>query len=384
MNFNIQNTNNFFQPWSKINELHLQVTTACNLHCIYCYDADQYKTHGMRLMSEAMAIQTIDKVFSQTKVSEINIIFHGGEPLLQPIEFFDHICSYAKTKNSKLSLSFGMQSNLTLLTQEKADVLGKHQVSLGTSLDGPPEIHNSYRGKYNSVIRGIKIAKQKNIFSGVITVIHRHNFSQMPFVLGHFLELGIDKAYCNIGSCVGSKAENLSRLTAEEIFIAMIDIFNFMEYHDFNFIEKRILGKVERFIFKRFSRYPNFLSCDTPFCHAGISMIAVDVDGKVFPCGCAGTDGNFKSYQIASIDDPSSFDKTRLLKFHSKSEKYQTKCEACPAKYVCEHGCPAFDLQDAITAESTCQANIKFYHFLNENLPIVRKYEAYLKSMRVS
>lgn len=366
-------------PWRKVNELHLQVTTDCNLKCRYCYDANSRPREGRGLMSEQVARCAITEVLLQSNAPSIMLVFHGGEPLLQPINFYDHLCNYARTQvaTTGRSISFGMQTNMTLLTDEKASVFARYGVSLGTSIDGPQNIHDAFRGAHAEVLRGVSMARRHGILSGAIVVIQEHNCHRMPEVLSHLLELGFASTWCNVGAAVGRGLNAIRPLTTMEILEATCQVFEFMAAHNFALTEQRVLNKVERFLFKRHSRSLNLLSCQTPFCHAGTSMVAVDVDGGVYPCGCAVTDGNMSSFRLASIGDPKSFDRNRLISFHAKSDKYRSLCPDCSARFVCDHGCPAFDAHDPKTADSTCAANKKFHKYLMDNSKTLNRYKAF-------
>jgi uncharacterized protein len=332
-------------------------------------------------MTEEVARAAIDEVLAQSAARSMTVIFHGGEPLLRSIDFFDRLCEYAGCQAEAMgwSISFGMQTNLVLLTDEKASVLSRHRVALGTSIDGPRDIHNAFRGAHDAVVRGIATASRHGILSGAIVVIQAHNCRRMPEVLGHLRELGFTSINCNVGAAVGRGLHALRALTAEEIFEATCQVYEFMASCRFALVEKRVLNRVERFLFRRHSRSLNLLSCETPFCHAGTSMVAVDVDGGVYPCGCAGTDSNMSPFRIATIGGPQSFDRARLVAFHAKPSKYRDQCPVCRSRFVCEHGCPAFDVHDPQTAAATCSANQKFHDYLVASGETLAHYKAYFE-----
>jgi len=376
---------NNIRPWRQINELHLHVTTACNLRCGYCYADTDVKNRG-RVMSDEMARAAIDEVLDQTDASVIQIIFHGGEPLLRSESFYENICAYAeaRARNKGLGLSFGMQTNLTLLTETMADLLSKYRVKIGTSIDGPQNIHNSYRGLYSAVINGVALAKRFGIFCGPIVVVHRHNYDRMKDVLDNFRELGIFSVHCNVGAAVGRGTKTLQRLNAKQIFIAFSEIFEYMLSNDFAIVDTRVLMMVERQIYRRYSQDRALLNCSTPFCHAGITLIAVDVDGSVFPCGCASADDSLMPFRIAQIGSRASYDRDRLLRFHEKPTTYETICADCPARFVCYHGCPAFDATDAETAFSICQSNRLSHDFLSTRSSDIQRYRTFLENQGIN
>ena len=366
-------------PWRQVNELHLHVTAACNLCCRYCY-ADASAGRRAQEMPEEIARTAIDEVLDQTIASVIQIIFHGGEPLLRSDDFYDEICTYALEASGKrgIGITFGMQTNLTLLTEARALLLAKYRVKLGTSLDGPQPIHDMYRGAYWDVVRGIEIARCHEIFCGPIVVVHRYNFDHMPEVLENFRTLGIAQVHCNVGAAVGRGAARLQPLSAHEIFTALCGTFEYMLATNFAVIDTKVLMMVEREIFQRHSRDQALLNCSTPFCHAGITLIAVDVDGSVFPCGCASSNAALMPFKIGQIGKASSFDRDRLHQFHMKPHTYETECTICRAQFVCYHGCPAFDATDQKTASSICESNRMFHDYLQARSSDLQSYRTFL------
>ena len=61
----------------------IKVTNACNLKCRYCYDANYFERKDIPLDDVAHLFELLAKEYSV-----INIIWHGGEPMLMGINFF--------------------------------------------------------------------------------------------------------------------------------------------------------------------------------------------------------------------------------------------------------------------------------------------------------
>ena len=56
----------------------LKPTDACNIRCKHCYNSE--KKYGLKKLSIESTNFIMDKLFREFK--EVNIIWHGGEPLL--------------------------------------------------------------------------------------------------------------------------------------------------------------------------------------------------------------------------------------------------------------------------------------------------------------
>lgn len=351
----------------RVNELHFQVTSACNLACRYCYaGALAGRPSAGELLDIAVFRAGVDAVLAASRAPAISIIFHGGEPLLQPPEFFAAACAHAAARadgNGK-TVTFGLQSNLTLLSDAHVDILREYGVSLGTSLDGPADIHNRMRGGHAATMRGVAKARAAGIFSGPICVIGEHNYHRMPEVMAFMRDNGMSTFLANVGASVGRGA-SLRPLPPEAIFDAFRDIFATAPALGFAVVEKRMAQKIERHLRRRHGSDTQQLTCDTPFCHAGVTMVAVDLAGDVYPCGCAGSGAAFAPFRLGRVADVAEpFAREPLQRFHAKTAKYAVDCHCCRARFLCEHGCPAFDRQDPAFSAHVCTANVLLHDHL--------------------
>jgi uncharacterized protein len=118
------------------------------------------------------------------------VTFHGGEPTLVGVARFDRWCRRIYEGLSDIvRVKLCLQTNAILLDDEWAEVLCRHRVEVGVSVDGTPEIHDRSRvdhrgrGSYDRVLRGIEVLKTAGIPLEILSVIpfgadgveiHRH------------------------------------------------------------------------------------------------------------------------------------------------------------------------------------------------------------------
>lgn len=76
------------------NELILKVSSCCNLNCKYCYVFNQgdnsYKNEPA-IISNSLIGPIVERIKEHCEIHSVNtflVIFHGGEPLLVPKDFF--------------------------------------------------------------------------------------------------------------------------------------------------------------------------------------------------------------------------------------------------------------------------------------------------------
>lgn len=361
--------------YKNINEVHIEITNMCNLSCTYCYAETIFpsKHKPINLFTNDLYRSTITKLLSETKSDFLDIVFHGGEPLLHKAEWFDEACTFATQIASKLNkkVFFSMQSNLTILRDAHLIVFKKHKLSIGVSLDGDKKTHDAMRGKFNITINNIKKLRKADLFGGVIIVVSHHNYNKIPDFFKLIEELELNTFHLNIASSVG-RGDPMEHLGTEKTFRAWKDCIDYMLKYEGQIIDTRLIKKINQFLNPPETTDDIFhqLRCDNIFCHAGVTMVAVQHDGNVFPCGCAGSSGNMKNFKLDNMIEPTKKDSIAYFKtlenFHTKNDKYYNECVSCPARFVCEHGCPAFDHTDPITPENTCRATKELYKYLTK------------------
>ena len=142
-------------------------------------------------MDDITLKNSIEKIVQFTgEEKETHFIWHGGEPLLMGVNFFENVLSIQKNLGQKYKISNGIQTNGTLLNSNLLDFIEKNNdFYLGLSLDGPRELHNQTRfykdgaGSFDDVMKGINLIKKRGgVGGGVIAVITQIN-------IDHFLDL---------------------------------------------------------------------------------------------------------------------------------------------------------------------------------------------------
>ena len=89
-------------------------------------------------------------------------------------------------------------------------------------------------------------------------------------------------------------------------------------------------------------------------------------------------------FKIADITRPDSYNRERLLLFHKKPGRYESDCVVCNARYVCYHGCPAFDAIDWESESEICEANLVFHSYLRSQENDMYFFKQYLTQMGVT
>ena len=169
--------------------VHLEIDTECNQICRHCYNFWRARQPRLRIrLSEPLSIRMADQL---QKYNVFHVILTGGEPFMNAKIMF-----LLMDELTKRSITFSLNSNVTLLTPELAAIArqkGLYSV-LTSFLSYDPAMHNflsSTKGSFDRTIRGIKIAQDAGLNVAANMVVSRYNLSHVQRT-GMFLgELGI-------------------------------------------------------------------------------------------------------------------------------------------------------------------------------------------------
>lgn len=148
---------------------------ACNIGCVYCAEARKKSLNLSKLRK--VTLEDVNKLIYLTRdVENLTVLFHGGEPLLLGIDYYEKIITLWRT--ARKDVYFGFQTNGTLINSAWLDFFDRHRdvVGISISLDGDP-IANSYRQNkdgsesYPDVIKALNLLEKNNLSTGLISTL---------------------------------------------------------------------------------------------------------------------------------------------------------------------------------------------------------------------
>ena len=163
------------------NTLIVKFASPCNLNCTYCYEYntgdDSWKKKPKYFSAEnaKMLNKRLREYLKDSELQKINIVAHGGEPLLLGPEKLDEIFTIIKDGIDD-KINFGMQTNAVLANTNIVGVLKKHRVKCGVSIDGN-SLHNKFRvfhnGKstYEDTLKGYNLLSENDLVAGILCVV---------------------------------------------------------------------------------------------------------------------------------------------------------------------------------------------------------------------
>ena len=118
-------------------------------------------------MSFETAARVIASVLRHPSVTTVLCTWHGGEPTLLPLDFYRRVLNaQARLRREGQKLRNGIQTNGTLLNNERCQFLADNDFYVGVSVDGPQSLQDmqrpfiSGRGSSETVYRGLRLVSE--------------------------------------------------------------------------------------------------------------------------------------------------------------------------------------------------------------------------------
>ncbi len=165
------------------------IGAACNLRCEYCYYLGKEKTLSSPssggegpLMSDEVLERYIQQVVAiHGRQAEIEFAWHGGEPTLCGIPFFERAMDLQQKYGANRRILNTLQTNGTLLTDNWCRFFRDHNFRIGLSIDGPEPLHNIYRkdahgeGTFWKTMHGMELLQKHGVEFNTLTTVNAAN-----------------------------------------------------------------------------------------------------------------------------------------------------------------------------------------------------------------
>jgi len=259
--------------------VELTLTKGCNHKCLHCYNPWRKTTKNT---GNKLTIEQIDKIVDELVKNNVwHVTISGGEPLTMPNEMF-HLIRQLDNNG----ITYSINSNLTLMTEEIADIL-KNKVKLKTLiLTSLPSINEKkcdeitqVDGSYRRILKGISISKQHGFKIGVNIVITKKNIDDLDNLIDFLKKFSID--YLSISTVIPPSYDILNKdyyLTNKDI-IKVADCL--LKVHEKLGIDVDSVTPLPLCILGDADKYQNVISTS---CSAGINRCDIDCNGDIFAC----------------------------------------------------------------------------------------------------
>lgn len=171
---------NISQPFSRpFYVMAKPAGSLCNLSCRYCYYLEKKKyydeTGVFRMSDELLEDFTRQYIEAQT-MSEVLFTWHGGEPLLRPLSFYEKALALQRRYAGGRHTDNCIQTNGTLITDEWCRFFRDNGFLVGVSIDGPRRFHDAMRpDSFDRVLRGIELLNKHGVEWNAMAVVNSMN-----------------------------------------------------------------------------------------------------------------------------------------------------------------------------------------------------------------
>jgi len=310
-----------------IKMLILSLTGQCNFACKYCYAHE----HPAEIMDVATAIAAVELAAADGQAFVLQ--FSGGEPLLNfPVmqEVICYVCEQG------LPAIMQLQTNASLMTQERAAVLKAGQVGIGISLDGRPDINDRQRllpdgqGTCRQILNGAGLLATQGIATGITAVVTNENVTklsgivEMAYYLGNVRRIGFDLLRAQ------GRGGEMAAPSSEDVWQGMKEAFQTAEQLAKQTRKSMLFSQIERVDTLAKSQMQGFAHC-----HAmNGEAVFVDAQGNLYACASLAGNPDFYLGHVTT-----GLDKAKQKKVATLIQEGMSFCRKCPSFSLCGGAC---------------------------------------------
>ena len=343
--------------------------STCNIDCTYCFflSKEALYPNDKHRMSEATLDAYIRQLLDSHRTPEVTVAWQGGEPTLMKLEFFEHAVDLVeKYRRPGQVVQQTFQTNGLLLDDEWCAFFKEHNFLVGLSVDGPRELHDTYRrdrrgkGTFDLVMQGWRHLRDHGVEFNILCTVNAANQTYGRAVYRFFRdELGakwvqfipiIERAteqtidianqgwsdqpgrgkrllYTQTGNLVTERS-----VGGEQYGRFLIDIFEEWVRRDVGRVYVQLFDVTLEAYFGR-----NLLCIHAATCGYGP---ALEHNGDLYTCDHFVEPG----HKLGNIHETPMLElvaSAQMRKFgDDKRDKLTKQCQQCDVRFLCNGGCP--------------------------------------------
>ncbi len=268
--------------------------------------------------------------------------WHGGEPLLAGMEFFEYAVELQRRMMPEIQVSNSIQTNGMLLTREWVRLFKSLDYHMSLSLDGPEYVHDAYRvwptgkGTYRELAQRIGVLRDERYPIRILAVVSPRSLDVGgKSVYELFRSLGcvwMDFLYPIRNVMDSTFSEDVSAKDLGEFLVEVFDAW---------FAE----GNPDVYVRSLHDWCVQLMGGHAEMCHSRVDcsyVVTVNTDGSVHICDdlipyADSKLGHISRDALVDIDKHES-----LRRLSKKSVLFSGECSRCEFFPVCTGGCTLF------------------------------------------
>ncbi len=341
----------------------------CNLRCKYCYYLPKLSCYN-GIISDTLLEKYISQYINAQTKAEIEFVWHGGEPLLLPLEFYKKCISLQKKHGAGRIIHNVLQTNGTLLTKELCKFFADNKWLIGVSIDGTENQHDTYRvynngkGSFTDVINGINLLNLYKVDWNIMSVIHKANVTEPNEYYSFIKSLG--SQYIQFTPAIIWKdGETIEpSITAQEWGNFLCTIFELWRNGD---VGKYFIQIIEATLANWIGISPSLCSLSSSCGQCG----TMEYNGDIFSCDhfinegdCIGNINDNTLIQLMYGNKQSSFG-------NKKTKELAVECRNCKYLFACNGECPKNRIPST-NRNILCEGYKKFFSHVDPYMQIMK------------
>jgi uncharacterized protein len=207
----------------------IKVSKYCNLRCDYCYEFPHLANKDRMSLANIRSMFTnIANSVENLETEQAEFIWHGGEPFLIPIEFYEQVDTIQKQIFGGFLYTNIVQTNLTVLTDRHIEFLkGGFFADVGVSFDvyGDQRIDADGNLRTETVLTNLQKLIDNKIHFGAIAVLARNTLPHVTEIYRFFDDLGVSHRLLEFYRTAGEGQAERHAIDFDELVGAYKDLF---------------------------------------------------------------------------------------------------------------------------------------------------------------
>ena len=308
----------------ELNYLFWECTTRCNFHCRHCGSDCSVLSREKDMPLEDF-LKALDTIPKNHRPKDFSVVLTGGEPLMRPD------IAEAGRQIRQRGFGWGMVSNGWFYDEQMHErLMAAGMGALTVSLDGLQESHDWMRGVPGSYAHAIKaigiFAREPRLNADVVTCVNKRNLPELPQMYDLLKSLGVKQWRLFTIIPIGRAASDPQMHLSDEEFVSLMEFIRARrEISDRagNACRMKVTFSCEGYL----GRYEEKVRDVRYFCHAGVNIASVLIDGRI--CACPNIDRD--RFSQGSIYEDNFYEvwQTRFQPFRDRSWARTGKCKDC-------------------------------------------------------
>ena len=329
---------------SHINPI-IKLTEKCNYACEFC----RYSNHRQsdKGIPEHLIIKMITECYDYNKkngIKNMNVILHGGEPLLYGENRLSKVLDEIKCLiEDDFSIEYSIQTNSSLLSDGWIKIFKDYNFDVGISLDGPIQLNGHYGSNredaVNDAVAAYHLLQNQGIHCGFLSVITDKHLEN----INCFFDFLIQNDIKSVGLCYCYNKFDGDSIDPIKLGKWLIDLYELyfsslkkIRIREFDMVTRRILNHPHN-------------ACAMSCRESCGSYLTITPSGGIEFCDDYDLD-EARNNSLGNINDMSIIQILENDKYQRMKQKsleiVNGKCNSCEVFELCRSGCSRNDIEE--------------------------------------